>query len=318
MYIKERSNYKYTDINGYDDIRNWNCMIAMGGPYLDGLKEVKKDLEAIDTLIETDFDKISNKNFYYLISRFFSVSLTIRELLNVISRTADAHYDKIELLNTRETFKTCERYGHGKDLDYIFDKYQVSWVVATARNFRLNPKYNYSQDEINSMKSKNQIVPLSIFPICINGKELPYKEKPINRGTSKKSANLGYIARIFQFYNFDNPGYFDDYYSNVGIGFSYFAEGNNELSKKVYNEICSMVKIRFNREQVLNVCDQIVSFLKNEYARLFYSIQRSYFYANSDKEQYLRLAKEIIEINDELSLKLKRNRNTSKTLRRTY
>ena len=79
-----------------------------------------------------------------------------------------------------------------------------------------------------------------------------------------------------------------------------------------------MVKIRFNREQVLNVCEQIVSFLKDEYARLFYSIQRSYFYANSDKEQYLRLAKEITEINDELSLKLKRNRNTSKTLRRTY
>lgn len=320
MYICEKKKYGYFGEDRSDDVDYWDYMIAIGGPHLEGLNDVKKDLEAINALIENDLDKISDKDFYCLISRFFTVNFTIKELLNVISRVNNAYYDKIELLNTRETFEIHRSYGHGKDLDYLTNKYQVNWVVATARNFRLNPKYNYSQEEINSMEANKQIAILSMFPICVNNVELSYKEQVIDMGGSEESAKLGYIARLFRFYNFNNPGYFDNYYSKLGINFSYFEEGDNDFSKKIDNEICSMIKMRFNREQVLMICRQIVSFLKSEYERMFYSIENSYFYVYSDEERYLSLAKEIVEINNALSLKLEKEdtKNTPKVLRRSY
>lgn len=320
MFIINKNYYKYFE-DSYSCDNNWNQMINMGSSYLEGLEDVKKDLIAINTLIEMDFDKICAKDFSQLISRFFTVSFTIKDLLNLISRVADVYYDKIELLNTRETFEIYESYGHGKDRDCNSTKYQVRYVVATSRNFKLDSKYNYSQDEINNMKFNKQIIVLSLYPINITNKELPYKEIPINMGVSRKSANIGYIANKFMSYNFNNPGHFNDYYSNLGMDFNYFAENDNEFSKKFYREICSMIKMRFNREQVLMLCEEIISFLKIEYEELFNSIERSYFYVDSDKERYLNLAKEIIEINESLIIKLKKNKvdqNFIKTKRKSY
>ena len=320
MYIINKNYYKYFEDN-YSCDNNWNQMISMGGSYLEGLEDVKKDLISINTLIEMDFDKICAKEFSQLISRFFSVSFTIKDLLNLISRVTNVYYDKIELLNTRETFETYEAYGHGKDRDYKSTKYQVNYVVTTSRNFKLDSKYNYSQEEINDMKSNKQIIILSLYPINVTNKELLYKEIPINVGVSRESTNLGYIANKFMSYNFNNPGYFDDYYSNLGMDFNYFAENDNEISKKLYREICSMIKMRFNREQVLMLCEEIISFLKFEYDELFNSIERSYLYADYDKERYLNLAKEIIEINESLVIKLKKNKTDqsfTKTKRRSY
>lgn len=329
MYICENNYYKDFDMKEYDHKRNldymithnWDYMITHGGSCLEGLEEVKKDLEAINTLIEADFDKISGKDFYSLISRFYLAEFTIKDLLNFTSRVTNVYYDKIELLNTRDTFETSESYGYGKDRDCKINKYQASYVVATASNFRLNPTYNYSPDEINSMKSNNQIVIFSIYPININNKKLPYKEMPVNMGGSREIANLGYIANIFKLYNFNNPGYFDSYYSSVGINFDYINKDNNDFSQKLSSEICSMIKMRFNKEQVLMFCEKIVSYLKNEYEILFTRIEKSYFYADSDKERYLNLAKEIVEMNDALAIKLEKinaDENIIKAKRRSY
>ena len=324
MYIKKKKVYGYFNEDRYDESGWWwERMISMGGPYFESLEEVKKDLEAIDTLIESDFSEINDKDFYCLISRIYSINLTIKDLLYIISRINNVYYDKIELLNTRQTFDISKQHGHGKDLDCWTDKYQVRWIVATARNFNLNPNYNYSEDEIKNMMLNKQIVAISTYPKKLGtaGVKLPYKEEKFTDINGLRvECDSNYVTGQLYSYNFNNHGYFDDFFDKLGIDFCCLEEGNNDFSKKVYKEACSMIRMRLNKEEVLRDCKQIILFLKNEVGELAPRILESYFCVYSDKDKYLNLAKEITDINNTLLLKLKNKvdgQDSVKVLRRS-
>lgn len=327
MYIKNKEVYGYFDEDRYyEDNWYWEKMICIGdGPYyFNCLEEVKKDLKAINTLIESDFSKINDKDFYYLISRIYSVDLTIKDLLNIISRVNNVYYDKIELLNTRQTYEISKQYGHGKDLDCYTNKFQVRWIVATIDNFNLDLNYNYSYDEIENMISNKQIVAISVFPKKLSNDDIKllYNEeefKDIN--DLKIECDSNYVTGKLYSYNFNNPGYFDKFYNNLGINFDYLNEGENDFNKNIYNEACSMLRIRLNKEQVLKDCEKIILFLKSETNRLSSLIQESYFDVYSNKDKCLDLLKEITDINNTLSLKFENtidNQESVKVLRRKY
>lgn len=327
MYIKNKEVYGYFDEDRYhEDNWCWEKMICRGdGPYyFNCLEEVKKDLKTINTLIESDFSKINDKDFYYLISRIYSVDWTIKDLLNIISRVNNVYYDKIELLNTRQTYEISKQYGHGKDLDCYTDKFQIRWIVATIDNFNLNLNYNYSYDEIENMLLNKQIVAISVFPKKLSNDDIILLDneedfKDINE--LKIGCDSNYITGKLYSYNFNNPGYFDKFYNNLGINFDCLNEGDNVFSKNVYKEASSMLRIRLNKEQVSKDCEQIVLFLKSEANRLSSLIQKSYFDVYSDKDKCLDLLKEITDINNTLLLKFENtidNQESVKVLRRKY
>ena len=61
-------------------------MIKPGSENFEYLDEVKEDLDAIKVLIDTDFQNLLDEDFYYLISRFYYIDLTLNDFLNIISR----------------------------------------------------------------------------------------------------------------------------------------------------------------------------------------------------------------------------------------
>lgn len=323
MYINKKKVYGYYNEDRYDESGWWwERMISMGGAHFENLEEVKKDLEAIDTLIESNFNKINDNDFYCLLSRIYSINLTLKDMFNIMSRVGNIYYDKIELLNTKQTFDISRQKGHGKDLDCLTDKYQVRWIVATAKNFNLNTNYNYSEDEIKNMMSNKQIVAISMYPKKLGtGVKLPYKEEKFKELEGLRiECDSNYVTGQLYSYNFNNPGYFNDFFDKLGIDFYYFKEGKNDFSKKIYKEACSMIRMRLNKEQVLKDCKQIVLFLENEVGELSPRIQESYFCVYSDKDKYLNLAKEITDINNALLLKFKNRiegQDLHKVLRRS-
>ena len=56
-------------------------------------------------------------------------------------------------------------------------------------------------------------------------------------------------------------------------------------------------------------CKKILIFLKNEFDALITCIQESYFSVYSDKEKYLKLAEELMEINSRLLMKMENEEN---------
>lgn len=324
MYICRKKKYGHYDEDRYDEPGLWwGRMFGSGSSYFVFLEEVKKDLEAIDILNDADFDKINDENFYSLISRFYSIALTLKDFLNIISRVNCVYYDKIELLNTKQTFEVDVHHGSINDCVHWTDKYQARWIVATARNFSLNPNYNYSKDEIDSMILNKQIVAISKYPkkVGTDKTKLPYEEEKVeNMEGAKIECDSDYITGKLEYYQFENP-WFDDNFNKLKLDFNCLKAGKNDFSKKIYKEACSMIKMRLNKKQVLKECEQIILFLTNEVEKLFPLIEESYFCVSSDKKKYLILAREITDMVSTLSLKLKSKideQGTPKVLRKSF
>ena len=309
MYINKKKIYGYYDQERYNEDGSWWGRILSGGnQHFKDLEEVKRDLEAIDTLIDSDFNNLSDKDYYYLISRFYEVDLTINDFLNIISRVNGVCYDKIELLNTRQTYEIVRKTGRGKDLDYYNEKYQVRWFVATTTNFNLNPNYNYSIDEIDKMLSNKKVVAISRCGEYIGSdKAKLLDEEPLKEiKTSKIECDSVYVTR--QLYRYKLGLLFDTQSFNK-LAFNSLQPGESDFSQKIYKEACSMIRIRLNKDQVLNDCKKILIFLKNEFDALITCIQESYFSVYSDKEKYLKLAEELMEINSRLLMKMENEEN---------
>ena len=289
----------------------WEKMLNPGEDF-EYLEEVKDDLAAIKKLIDSDFKDLSDEAFYYLISRFYYVDLSLNDFLNIISRVNHVQYDKFEDLRTRRTYKIQMQEGHGKDLSWWPETYEIGWIVATAKNFRLKPNYNYSFQEIEYMIKNKKIV----F-ICEHNKavgmepKLPYEQEeykmkniPKIAGCSEKFKWL--IDTLVLFSNSD----YDDYMKYTSplfdkkFSFNYLMKGKTKFSKEVYTEACSMIRIRLNKKQVLKDCKKIILFLNDEFNRLIPHIQESYFDVYSDKDKYLKLSEELKNNHKTLLLKL--------------
>ena len=312
MHIKKKNIYGYYNIQDRFDEGGWwwGRMLCMGDDHFEHLEDIKIDLQAIDTLIDSDFNNISDVDFYYLISRFYSFDLTITELLNIISRANDSCYDKFELLNTRQTFCISEQEGHGKDLNCWVDKYQVRWIVTTAKDFNLNADYNYSIDEIEQMILNKQIVAIIRQDkfVGTDSVKLPYQEEDFKDINVKIACNSEYIEEYLYAYNYNLP-----------FNFDFLEYEKNNFSKKIYNEGCYMIRMILNKEEVLKNCMKILLFLKNEIDKVFPRIQKGYFFVYSDKEKYLNLTQEIKEFNKELFIKLENienEKNSHKVLKK--
>ena len=320
MYIKEKNVYGYYNYQDRWDEGGWwwSEMFSGSAAYFENLEDVKVDLDAINTLIDSDFSDICDRDFYYLISRFYSINLTIKELLNIISRVNSCYYDKFELLNSRQTFCISKQEGHGKDLNLWSDKYLVRWIVATTKDFNLNPNYNYSKDEIEKMILNKQIVAIARWDkkVGIDSTKLPYQEEEFEDiKNSKIACDAKYIRNYLYAYDFTNTGNFNTIFDKPGFDFDCLKEGENNFSKNIYKEACSMIRIRLNKEQVLKICEQIVLFLKDEIDKLFPRIQESYFCIYSNKEKYLNLAKELKDINNILLIKLEKKKDDKSSLK---
>lgn len=275
----------------YDTYSKWGDIIWFSN--LEHLKDIKEDLDAIENLINLDFKNLSNKDFFTLISRFYSIYITRDDFLNALSKVNGIEYDKIEKLNSRMIFKDMVSEGHGRDFSWWEETFQIGWIVATSKDLTLNSDYNYSNEEIKQMIKNKQIISFNNYVRAIGmDPELSYEPERVEK------INIPKID-----FDYADP---DAYKYSIYFDFSLLKEGESEFSKDVYKVICSMIKKRLNKKKILNDCKQIILFLKDN-IHLVNGVIRTeaeYFIDKDVEKKYLDLYGELMAKHKILSLTL--------------
>lgn len=277
MNIYKRNEYD-TD---YKSSSRWSEIEFFGN--LEYIEDVKNDLDAIKRLIDTDFDNLSDEEFFKLISNFYTVYITKKDILDIMSKINGIEYNKFQKLNSRMTFKDGIE-GHRKDFNWWEETYQVVYLVATASNLVLNPKYNYSKDEIKQMAKNKQIICFSKYPKAkgMNPK-LPYSEENVSK-INMLSLNIN--SKSISEFSLDYNGYFD---------FSLLIKDGSSFNEEVYKSVISTIRKKLTKKKVLKDCKEIILFL-NENMNIINDVITNECYLDKNNEKkYLNLASELKE-----------------------
>lgn len=278
MHIVKKNEYSY------DDYSNWSEVVWYGS--LRCLKDVKRDLDAMRVLIDYDFKDIPDKTFYNLVSNFYSIYLTKGDILNIISRVNGIQYDKFEELNSRMVFKDIVREGHGRDLSWWEETFQVNYIVAVAKDFTIDSNHNYSKEEIEEMAKNKQIVAIDLYSKDIGwDPELSFeKEEPTEVDIDTLGLGLG-----CEFLNEYDSCFQLDLLENA----------DSEFASKAYKIAISIIRKRLNKKKVLNEFKQILLFLNENMDRMNEGVNYS-----DDRNEYLGLSHELVDSHQKLLQKI--------------
>ena len=123
-------------------------------------KKLQEEIDYVNKLINTDYDKLSNVDFYYLIRDLYSITLTERDFLNFISKKRNKEYTYFKIIPTTMVFNDYKSEGKGKNFSYWKQPYQIFVDVALAEDANIDSKKNYSSIDIKNMYDKNKITVL--------------------------------------------------------------------------------------------------------------------------------------------------------------
>lgn len=265
MHLVKKREYSYDQFPS-----KWKEIVWFGN--LEEINAILRDLEAIKKVIYINFNELSDKQFYDLISKFYSIYLSNEDILNIISQANNIVYDKFSKLNTKMVYKKIIN----DDTGFCKKTFKVSFIVATAKGVDLTSK-DYSRFEIEQMIKNKQIISLGKI-----GKQIV--PKPNISYEQLKELNIPEIKLDYERYNyiFSEVSYFD-----------MIKEGNTEFSKKAYKIAVSMLRKELNNKKVLNDCKQILLFINQNINEL-----KKVVYDENDK--YIELVKKVNNENQKL------------------
>lgn len=105
-----------------------------------------------------DLKQLSNEEFYDLLCKVYSISLTEQDYLKIISKRNSKKYNRFTEINTFMTFNDTATEGRGKGFSWWQQLYQVSYIVAVSHATEI--KYNsiLRKDDIKRMVEDKSIV----------------------------------------------------------------------------------------------------------------------------------------------------------------
>lgn len=121
-------------------------------------KQVRKYISILNKIIEADFDKITDKNLYNLLTKVYSIKLTEEDYLEMFSISNGKKYSKIRQIPTTQTFYERNAIGHGNCFDWNIQLYQIFYVVAISDEMKFDYNKTYSKAEIKKLASEKTIV----------------------------------------------------------------------------------------------------------------------------------------------------------------
>ena len=124
-------------------------------------KFLQEYISILNEVIVSDFDKLSDKDLYKLLSKIYSISLSEKDYLKMLSMYNNKKYTSIYRIPTKMTFKSLATEGHGRSFDWWDQLYQVYYVVAASDTFKFDYNKTYSKSEIKKLSSDKTIVLLN-------------------------------------------------------------------------------------------------------------------------------------------------------------
>ena len=89
-------------------------------------------------MIESDFDKLTDKELYELLSKVYSIILDENDYLKMLSKYNGKNYTFIYRIPTTMTFSSRVTEGHGRSFDWWNQLYQVYYLVAISDTFNFD------------------------------------------------------------------------------------------------------------------------------------------------------------------------------------
>lgn len=130
--------------------------------------EIQKYISILNELIESDFNKLNDKQLYDLLSKIYYISLDENDYLEMLSKKNNREYTHIYDMPTTMTFISTATEGHGNGFDWWEQLYQVYYHVTTSNEFKFDYNKTYSKEEIRRLLSDKSIVILKSEHIAID------------------------------------------------------------------------------------------------------------------------------------------------------
>ncbi len=151
----------YAYIGRASDEENVEIFKTKVAEYINTLKEV----------IESDFDKLTDKELYELLSKVYSITLDEKDYLRMLSIYNNKQYKFIYRMPTTMTFTSRATEGYGRNLDWWNQLYQVYFLTAISDTFQFDYNKTYSKDEIKKLLSDKSIVILKQEEEAVDGSQ---------------------------------------------------------------------------------------------------------------------------------------------------
>ena len=229
--------------------------------------KIQKYISILKEVVESDFDILTDKELYELLSKIYDISLDDKDYLKMLSIYNDKKYRFICRIYTTMTFKDRATEGHGRSFDWWEQLYQVYYLAAISDKFEFDYNKTYSKEEIKKLLADKSIVLLKRKAEAING-------------------NIDFIKEEYEsipMINIDIEGYSDN--------MSQFVLNN-------FNLFGGLLRKKFTKKKVLNDIKELISDLGKDIDIVFSSISsHDIFYSETAEicKKWYELSEEKIE-----------------------
>lgn len=237
-------------------------------------------ISILKEVIESDFDKLTDKELYKLLSKVYGISLDEDDYLKMLSKLNNKQYTFIHRIPTTMTFTGRATEGHGRSFDWWDQLYQVYYLAATSNTFKFDYNKTYSKEEIKKLSADKSIALLK------------REEEAIDNNRDFIQEDYEPIPTL----DIDIKGYGDNISSFVLDNYSLFGQ---------------LLRKRFTKKNVLKDMKKMIDDLTEEMQEIFSDIQSSdpnysetarvckeWFDSSSEKTQYQGIQKILKQTNN--------------------
>ena len=136
-------------------------------------------ISLLKEVVESDFDKLTDKELYELLSKAYGISLDEDDYLEMLSKLNNKQYTFIHKIPTTMTFTDIATEGHGRSFDWWEQLYQVYYLAASSDTFKFDYNKTYSKKEIKKLTADKSIVLLKREEEAIDSIRGQEKYEPI-------------------------------------------------------------------------------------------------------------------------------------------
>ena len=225
---------------------------------------IQKYISILKEVVESDFNKLTDKELYELLSKVYCISLDDEDYLKILSMYNNKKYTLICRINTTMTFKDRATEGHGRSFDWWEQLYQVYYLAATSDTFEFDYNKTYSKEEIKKLSSNKSIVLLKQKAEAING-------------------NIDFIKEEFEpipTVDIDIEGYSDNLSQFILDNYSLFGE---------------LLRKRFTKKRILKDMKEMIGDLTEDMQEIFSDVNSS----DPNYSETARICKEWFDSSEE-------------------
>ena len=120
--------------------------------------ELQKYIKILNKVIDSAFDKLTDKELYELLSEVYGISLDEEDYLKMLSMYNNKKYTFVYRIPTTMTFNGTVNEGHGRNFDCWKQLHQIYYFAAVSDMFKFDNNKIYSKEEIKKNVSDKSII----------------------------------------------------------------------------------------------------------------------------------------------------------------